>query len=90
MAFDEYRTYTATELERIFSVTIKVDGDLFADFQPSGNLYAELQTRVNAMQSRISVSRDAGNEATRGSLLVSHSCLLTVLGADKLSHCPRP
>lgn len=72
MSFYEYRNYSSTELERIFKVRIVTDGDLFVHFTPSGRTYPELQARVDIMVARISISKDAGNEATRGSLLVSH------------------
>ncbi len=73
MSFHEYRNYSSTELETIFQITIFEDGDLFEHFRISGKEYRELQARVDAMESRISISADAGNEATRGSLLVSHT-----------------
>jgi len=57
----------------MFKVNILADGDLFGDFRSSGKDYPELQARVDVMESRISISTDAGNEATRGSLLVSHT-----------------
>ena len=73
MSFHEYRAYSSTELEAIFKVKIFTNGDLFSHFKPSGKDYPELQARVDAMESRISISTDAGNEATRSSLLVSHT-----------------
>ncbi len=73
MSFSDYRNYSSTELEKIFEVTILADGDLFRDFHVSGKEYPELQARVDAMESRISISTDASNEATRGSLPVSHT-----------------
>ncbi len=73
MSFHEYRNYSATALEKIFTVTIREDGNLFETFHASGKEYGELQAKVDAMEARISVSTDAGNEATRGSLLVSHT-----------------
>ena len=73
MSFYEYRNYSSTELETMFKVNILADGDLFGDFRSSGKDYPELQARVDVMESRISISTDAGNEATRGSLLVSHT-----------------
>jgi hypothetical protein len=72
MSFSEYRNYSSTELESIFKLKIIADGDLFGDFKPSNKDYPELQSRVDLMESRISISKDASNEATRGSLLVSH------------------
>jgi len=73
MSFHEYRNYSPTQLEAIFKVKILADGDLFTNFTPEGKDYPELQARVDMMESRISISKDAGNEATRGSLLVSHT-----------------
>ncbi len=73
MSFHEYRNYSPTELETMFQVKIIADGDLFRHFTASDKDYPELQARVDAMESRISISTDAGNEATRGSLLVSHT-----------------
>jgi hypothetical protein len=72
MSFSEYKNYSSTELESIFKVKIIADGDLFGDLKPSGKDYSELQARVDLMESRISISTDAGNEATRSHLLVSH------------------
>ncbi|MEN8218864.1 MAG: hypothetical protein ABFS56_21315 [Pseudomonadota bacterium] len=72
MSFGEYKNYSSTELESIFKVKIIADGDLFGDLKPSGKDYSELQARVDFMESRISISTDAGNEATRSHLLVSH------------------
>ncbi len=57
----------------MFAVTIHEDGNLFETFRASDNEYQELQAKVDAMEARISISTDAGNEATRGSLLVSHT-----------------
>ncbi len=73
MSFNEYRNYSSTELETIFKVEIIADGELFADLKSSGKEYPDLQDRVDLMESRISISTDAGNEATRSHLLVSHS-----------------
>jgi len=73
MSFHEYRNYSSSELETIFKVKIIADGDLFSHFIPNDRDYPELQARVDMMESRISISKDAGNEATRGSLLVSHT-----------------
>jgi len=73
MSFSEYINYSSTELEKFFKVKIVEDGDLFDGFKPSSKHYPELQAKVDLMESRISVSTDAGNEATRGSLLVSHT-----------------
>ena len=73
MPFYEYRNYSSTELERIFKIKILTDGNLFVHFTSGGRDYPELQARVDIMESRISISKDAGNEATRGSLLVSHT-----------------
>jgi len=73
MSFYDYRNYSSSKLEAVFQVAIDADGDLFRDFQPSGKDYPDLQARVDAMESRISISADASNEATRSSLLVSHT-----------------
>ncbi|KOR32542.1 hypothetical protein TI05_06595 [Achromatium sp. WMS3] len=70
MAFSDYRKYTASELKKIFRVTIKNNEDLFSSFIPSGNDYAELQTSVIKMSSRLRLSK-FDNEATRGNLLVA-------------------
>ncbi len=82
MSFYEYRNYSSTELETLFQVTMNADGELFCDFQKSGNVYPELQAKVDAMESRISISTDASNEATRGSLLVSHTLWEAVADYD--------
>ncbi|MCP4400751.1 MAG: hypothetical protein GY801_26045 [bacterium] len=82
MSFYDYRNYSPTELETLFQVTIDADGELFRDFQVSGKAYPELQARVDAMESRISISTDASNEATRGSLLVSHTLWEAVAAYD--------
>lgn len=71
MAFSDYRNYSATELKALFTIEILKNQDLFAGFRPSGNTYPELQRTVKKMKSRINLSK-ADNEATRGSLLVSH------------------
>lgn len=73
MSFNEYKTYSSTKLETIFKVKIIADGELFADLKSSGKDYPNLQNRVDLMESRISISTDAGNEATRSNLLVSHT-----------------
>jgi len=72
MSFNEYRNYSSTELETIFKVKIIADDELFGELKPSGKDYPDLQDRVDLMASRISISTDAGNEATRSNLLVSH------------------
>ncbi|MEM7536243.1 MAG: hypothetical protein AAF639_28930, partial [Chloroflexota bacterium] len=73
MSFHDYRNYSPTELETIFDIQIIPNGDLFMDFSSSDNDYTNLQNRVDKMEARISISTDAGNEATRSSLLVSHA-----------------
>jgi len=73
MSFHEYRNYSSTQLEAMFKVKIFADGDLFVNFTPTDKEYPELQARVDIMASRVSISKDAGNEATRSSLLVSHT-----------------
>jgi len=73
MSFNEYRNYSSTQLESLFKVKIIADGELFADLKSSGKDYPELQHRVDLMESRISISADAGNDATRSNLLVSHT-----------------
>jgi len=65
MSFNEYRNYSSTELETIFKVKIIADGELFADLKSSGKDYQNLQDRVDLMESRISISTSAGNEATQ-------------------------
>ncbi len=82
MSFHEYRKYSSTELETIFKVSIFADGDLFGDFTSGGNDYPDLQARVDMMASRISISTDASNEATRSSLLVSHTLWEAVAAYD--------
>lgn len=72
MSFHDYRNSSLTKLESIFRIRIHAEGEIFVHFHRSGRHYPELQARVDAMESRISISADAGNEATRGSLLVSH------------------
>lgn len=73
MSFNEYRNYSSSQLEALFKVKITAEGNLFGDFKSGGKDYPDLQARVDLMESRISISKDAGNEATRGSLLVSHT-----------------
>ncbi|MCP4348379.1 MAG: hypothetical protein GY795_23065 [Desulfobacterales bacterium] len=70
MAFSDYRKYTASELRKLFQVELKNNADLFDGFTPSGNDYADLQTDVTKISSRLRLSK-FDNEATRGSLLVS-------------------
>jgi hypothetical protein len=82
MSFSDYRNYSSTELEAIFKVEIIADGDLFGDLKSSGRNYPELQARVDLMESRISISTDAGNEATRSNLLVSHTLWEAVADYD--------
>ena len=72
MSFYDYRDYSLTELETIFDLQIIPNGDLFVDFSPSDNDYTNLQNCVGKMEARISISKDAGNKATRRSLLISH------------------
>ena len=72
MSFCDYRDYSLTELETIFDLQIIPNGDLFVDFSSNDNDYTNLQNRVGKMEARISISKDAGNEATRRSLLISH------------------
>ena len=72
MSFPDYQNYSLTELETIFGITIIADGDLFVDFASSDNEYPDVQARIDRMEARISISKDAGNEATRRSLLISH------------------
>jgi len=71
MSFGEYSDYKAFELEKIFKLDIKNDADLFSHFEPSGNEHTILQADVKKMSSRLRLSK-FDNEATRGSLLVSH------------------
>ncbi len=73
MSFSDYRNYSSTELETIFKIEVIADGDLFGDLKSSGKDYPDLQAKVDLMESRISISTDAGNEATRSSLLFSPS-----------------
>ncbi|EDN70453.1 hypothetical protein BGP_4200 [Beggiatoa sp. PS] len=82
MSFSDYRNYSSTELETIFNVEIIADGDLFGDFKSSGRDYSDLQAKVDLMESRISISTDAGNEATRSHLLVSHTLWESVADYD--------
>ena len=70
MAFSDYRKYTASELRHLFRIEIKNNENLFSDFRPSGNTYADLQTDITNIASRLRLSK-FDNEATRGSLLVS-------------------
>jgi len=71
MAFSEYRKYSMAELKAIFNIKVLKNGNLFDGFKPSGRDYQSLQTTVKKMNSRINLSK-SDNEATRGSLLVSH------------------
>ncbi|RKZ74062.1 MAG: hypothetical protein DRQ57_12365 [Gammaproteobacteria bacterium] len=71
MSFSEYRNYKASELEKIFKIRLKNNDDLFKDFKPSDKDYSTLQVDVKKMSSRLRLSK-FDNEATRGSLLVSH------------------
>ena len=71
MSFGEYRRYSTSQLKQIFNIQVAIDQNLFPTFQPSGQTYDRLQTAVEKMESRINFS-SADNEATRGSLLVSH------------------
>ena len=82
MSFSDYRNYSSTKLETIFKVEIISDGNLFSDFKSSGKNYPNLQARVDLMESRISISTDAGNEATRSSLLISHTLWEAVADYD--------
>lgn len=70
MAFSDYRKYTASELRKLFQIEIKNSAELFDGFTPSGNDYADLQTDVTKISSRLRLSK-FDNKATRGSLLVS-------------------
>jgi len=60
MSFHDYRAYSSTQLETIFQVKIVADGNIFEGFTRSGREYTELQKRVDSMESRISISADAG------------------------------
>jgi len=71
MSFSEYKNYSAAELKNIFKVKILKNEHLFSTFKPKDKDYSILQTAVNKMLSRINLSK-SDNEATRGSLLVSH------------------
>ena len=71
MSFGDYRKYSAAELKAIFNITLLKDANLFNNFQPTDQSYPDLQVAVKKMKSRISLSK-SDNEATRGSLLVSH------------------
>jgi hypothetical protein len=71
MSFGDYRDYKAFELEKLFKIQIQNNEDLFSHFKPSGEDYASLQADVKKMSSRLRLSK-FDNEATRGSLLVSH------------------
>jgi hypothetical protein len=82
MSFSEYRNDSSTKLETIFKVKILVDGDLFVNYQASDKDYPDLQARVDLMEARISISKDASNEATRSSLLVSHILWEAVVNYD--------
>ena len=71
MAFSEYRKSSMADLKVIFNVKVLKNWNLFEGFKPSGRDYQTLQTTVKKMNSRINLSK-SDNEATRGSLLVSH------------------
>jgi hypothetical protein len=71
MSFGDYRQYSAAQLKAIFKIGMEIDQDLFPGFQADGQSYPQLQRAVEKMESRINFSA-ADNEATRGSLLVSH------------------
>jgi len=71
MAFSEYRKYSMAELKAIFNVKVLKNGNLFDGLKLSGRDYQTLQTTVEKMNFRINLSK-SDNEATRGSLLVSH------------------
>jgi len=71
MSFGEYKDYKVFELEKIFEIKIQNNENLFSNFKPSGNDYSYLQDDVKKMSSRLRLSK-FDNEATRGSLLVSH------------------
>lgn len=71
MAFSEYRGYKVSDLKQMFQIEIRNNADLFRGLSPSRQEYAELQAEVTAMSSRLRLST-CDNEATRGSLLVSH------------------
>ncbi len=71
MAFSEYKKYSMAELKTIFNIQVLKNGKLFEGFKPSTRDYHSLQKTVEKMNSRINLSK-SDNEATRGSLLVSH------------------
>ena len=71
MSFSEYRNYSLAELKSIFKVKIQKNENLFSTFKPSNKQYSTLQSAVKKMTSRLNLSK-SDNEATRGSLLVSH------------------
>jgi hypothetical protein len=71
MSFSEYRNYSAAELKEIFKVKILKNEELFSTFKPTDDSYSTLQETVRKMKTRINLSK-SDNEATRGSLLVSH------------------
>jgi hypothetical protein len=71
MAFSEYRKYSMAELKVIFNVKVLKNKNLFDGFKRSDWDYQTLQTTVEKMNFRINLSK-SDNEATRGSLLVSH------------------
>ena len=70
MAFRDYRKYTASKLQEIFQIEIKIRQNLFDGFTPSGREYPDLQAAVKSMYTRLRLSK-FDNEATRGSLLVA-------------------
>ena len=71
MAFSEYRKLSMAELKVIFNIKVLKNWNLFDEFKASDNNYHALQTAVKKMNARINLSK-SDNEATRGSLLVSH------------------
>jgi len=71
MSFGDYRQYSAAALKAIFDITLVKDANLFSHFNSTDQSYPDLQIAVKKMKSRISLSK-SDNEATRGSLLVSH------------------
>ena len=71
MSFSEYKNHPASELEHLFKIKVKRNGDLFSNFETRNEKYIFLQENVDDMLSRIRLSM-SDNEATRSSLLVSH------------------
>ncbi len=68
MSFGDYRIYSSAELKRTFGLTVPTNATLFADFQVGKEPYSDLQTAIDKMTSRISLSK-SDNEATRRNLL---------------------